>query len=349
MHSKKLLFLLAALLIGSATWAQDIHYTMYNMSPMTLNPANAGKFEGTARIGGIYRSQWSPISNNPYRTPSVWVDAPILRGFRKQDWIGIGLMLYQDKAGATAISHGAFKLGATYHLALGKSGNTVISIGGHYGGENRKIDNNLVQFGDGFIGPNNYSQAKSMDQGRVLGNANYTDIDAGIVFSTRLNKATDLSLGFSMFHLTKPNYSLLSGGGGSGGPQQGQSELPTRAIATGVFNLALNDRWTISPSFLFQTMAANDEISVQGLAGYLFSPEKDITLRAGVSYRLGDAISPMIGAKIKDLTLGFAYDVNTSPLEVATSNQGGFEIAANYIIKIYKPAVVKPKVLCPRF
>ena len=29
--------------------------------------------------------------------------------------------------------------------------------------------------------------------------------------------------------------------------------------------------------------------------------------------------------------------------------RGGFELAAYYIIKVYKPAVVKPKVLCPRY
>lgn len=349
MLSKKLLFLLTALLIGGTTWAQDIHFTMFNMSPMTLNPSSVGKFEGTVRIGGIYRSQWSSVINNPYRTPSAWIDAPIIRGFRKQDWIGVGLLLYQDKAGTAALSHGAAKLGAAYHLAFGKTGNTVISIGGHYGGEQRKIDINQVQFADGFIGPDNYNGGQSMDQGRVLGNADYTDIDAGITFSTRLNKATDLSLGFAMYHLTKPNYSLLSSGGGSGGAQQGQAELPTRSVAYGQFNVALTDQWTVSPMFLFQTMSGNDEIMVQGHAGYLLNKEKDITLRAGVGYRLGDAISAIVGAKIKDLTVGLAYDINTSDLSTVSNNRGGFEIAANYIIKIYKPAVVKPKVLCPRF
>jgi type IX secretion system PorP/SprF family membrane protein len=355
MRSKKLLFLLAALLLGNTVWSQDIHFTQYNMSPMTLNPANAGKFEGTARIGGIYRSQWTPISNNPYRTPSAWVDAPIIRGFRKQDWIGVGFMLYQDKAGATALSHGAAKLGATYHLALGKGGNTVLSVGGHYGGEQRKIDINKIQFGDGFNNAGDYVPALSMDNGRVLGNANYTDIDLGVVLSSKLNKTTDFSLGFSMFHITRPNYSLVGGGGGSPGPgpnptpQQGVAQLPRRSVAHGQFNLALTDKWTVSPTFLFQTMEGNDEIVVQGMAGYLFNEEKNITLRGGVGYRLGDAVSALLGVKVKDLTVGLAYDVNTSSLATATNNRGGFEIAANYIIKIFKPAVVKPKVLCPRF
>lgn len=353
MHSKKLRLLLALLLLGSAAQAQDIHFTQFNMSPMTLNPANAGKFEGTARIGGIYRSQWSSVISNPYSTPSAWVDAPIIRGFRKKDWIGVGFMLYQDKAGAAALSHGAAKLGATYHLALGKQGNTVLSVGGHYGGEQRKIDINRLQFGDGFNNAGDYVAALSMDNGRVIGRATYNDIDLGIVFSSKLNKTMDFNVGFSMFHITRPNYSLVGGGGG-GGPTPGPAptgfaRLPRRSMAHGQFNVALNDRVTVSPTFLFQTMEGNDEIIVQGMAGYLFNEEKNITLRAGLGYRLGDAVNALVGVKVKDLTVGLAYDINTSSLATVSNNRGGFEIAANYIIKIFKPAVVKPKVLCPRF
>ena len=85
------------------------------------------------------------------------------------------------------------------------------------------------------------------------------------------------------------------------------------------------------------------------LAGYLFNAEKGITLNMGLGYRLSDAINVLAGIKVKSLTVGIAYDINTSSLRTASNYRGGFEIAANYIIKIYKPAVVKPKVLCPRF
>ncbi|MCK6695451.1 MAG: PorP/SprF family type IX secretion system membrane protein [Thermoanaerobaculia bacterium] len=350
MHCKKLLTLFSAVLIGSGLWAQDIHFTQYYMSPMTLNPSMAGKFEGTARIGGIYRDQWSSVIK-AYRTPSAWVDAPIIRGFRKRDWIGVGFMLYQDKAGTTALSHGAAKLGATYHLALDRKGNAVLSLGGHYGGEQRKIDPEKLRFGDGYNSLGDYVSSLSKDDGRIAGNANYTDIDLGINLSSRLNKKMDFNLGFSMFHLTKPNYSLVTsgGGGGTSTPTGGVSKLPRRAVAHGQFNVQLDDKMSLSPSFIFQTMSGNDEIMVQAMTGYLINPEKDITLNFGLGYRLSDAINVLAGMKYKDLRVGIAYDVNTSSLSNVSNYRGGFEIAANYIIKIYKPAVVKPKVLCPRF
>ncbi len=350
---KKLLLASFGLIpLAQPVCSQDIHFTQYNMSPMTLNPANVGRFEGTARIGGIYRNQWSSVINNPYSTPSVWVDAPIIRGLRRQDWIGVGLMLYQDRAGSAGLTHGAFKFGATYHFAFGQKGNTVLSVGGHYGGENRRIDINRLQFSDGFNNQGEYVPALSMDNGRVLGSANYNDIDLGAVFSSKLSKAMDIQLGFSIYHFTRPNYSLIGSGSGPGpgpGPQQGFARLPRRYVSHGQFNIALNKRLALSPTFLFQTMEGNDEIIVQGLAGYLFNEEKDITLRAGLGYRLGDAVNVLLGARIKDLTVGAAYDINVSNLSLVSNYRGGFEIAAHYIIKIYKPTVVKPKVLCPRF
>ncbi len=350
MLKKLLLAFFGFISLAQPVYSQDIHFTQYNMSPMTLNPANVGRFEGTARIGGIYRNQWSSVINNPYSTPSVWVDAPIIRGLRRQDWIGVGLMLYQDRAGSAGLTHGAFKFGATYHFAFGQKGNTVLSVGGHYGGENRRIDINRLQFSDGFNNQGEYVPALSMDNGRVLGSANYNDIDLGAVFSSKLGEAMDVQLGFSIYHFTRPNYSLIGSGSGPGpGPQQGFARLPRRYVSHGRFNIALNKRLALSPTFLFQTMEGNDEIIVQGLAGYLFNEEKDITLRAGLGYRLGDAVNVLLGARIKDLTVGAAYDINVSNLSLVSNYRGGFEIAAHYIIKIYKPTVVKPKVLCPRF
>ncbi|MEO6039253.1 MAG: type IX secretion system membrane protein PorP/SprF, partial [Saprospiraceae bacterium] len=129
----------------------------------------------------------------------------------------------------------------------------------------------------------------------------------------------------------------------------GGSDLERRSVVHGQFNVVLNDRFTLSPTFLFQTLSGADEIAVQALGGYLFDPQKDITLNFGLGYRLGDAIQALVGAKYKELRVGLAYDINTSDLNSASNYRGGFEIAANYIIKIYKNPVTKTKILCPRF
>jgi type IX secretion system PorP/SprF family membrane protein len=365
MHQKKLqLSFLMLLLLAGTISAQDIHFTQYNMSPLTLNPANTGGFEGTVRVGGIYRSQWtSVLSSNQYETPALFVDAPIIRGFRRNDWVGVGLSLFQDKVGAGALTHSATKLNAAYHLGFGRGGRTVLTIGGGYGQESYRIGSpGDFQFGEGLrVGDQMLDADYVAYGGGPLGatvtkpRTNYSDIDAGIALTSKLNKTMDFKLGFSIFHLTNPRFSFPSQSGSTPGPTPpppattGNFKQPRRFVTHGTFNIKTNDRLTISPSFIFQTMNAQDEIMVQGLAGYLFDPEKDITINAGVGYRLGDAINILLGARKKNLTVGFAYDVNTSGLNNDTRYRGGFEIAANYIVKIYKKSVAKPKMICPRF
>lgn len=358
MHIRKLLSVIALLLTSIALWSQDVHFTQYNMAPMSLNPGNIGKFEGTARVGGIFRGQWASVlgGSQQFRTPSAWIDAPIIRGFRKRDWLGIGLMLFNDKAGALGLTHGGAKLGAAYHLALDKKGNTLISIGGHYGGEQRKLDpGERARFGDGFKTDGSYPTPSITMEALPTEATSYKDVDAGIVLTSRLNKQMDFSIGYSMYHVGRPNYSVVGQAGSNpnpGTPQsgsKGNSKLPRRSIGYGTFNIKMNNLVTVSPSFFYQTMAGADEIALQALAGYLFNPEKSITLKAGLGYRLRDAIEIHLGAQIKDLQVGFAYDINTSQLSNQTNFRGGFELAANYIFKKYKKPNPKAKILCPRF
>lgn len=357
MYSKKLLAFFAFLASCAGLSAQDIHFTQYNMSPMTTNPANIGAFEGTARIGGIYRGQWnSVLGSSSYKTPSVYADAPIIRGFRKKDWVGVGLTFFTDKAGVLNLTQTAAKLGASYHFALDKKGTTYITLGAQYGKASRKLTaGDGIRFEEGYLnkGSSDYNQNLDVDFANLKRDkATWTDVDGGIVLKSRLNKRMDFSLGYAMYHITKGRYGLVTGGGGGtggGSVQSSNDKIPQRSVVTGLFNIKLNDKFTISPSFLFQTMNGADEIMVQGMGGYLLNPEKDFTLLFGLGYRLRDAIHPMIGGQYKSLRVGLAYDVNISGLKSETNYRGGFELAAWYIIKIYKPAVVKTKVLCPRF
>ncbi|MEI9809611.1 MAG: type IX secretion system membrane protein PorP/SprF, partial [Bacteroidota bacterium] len=47
-------------------------------SPLTLNPALTGKFDGVYRVAGNYRNQWPSISN-AYTTATVSYDMGIMK------------------------------------------------------------------------------------------------------------------------------------------------------------------------------------------------------------------------------------------------------------------------------
>ena len=125
-----IIFLLVCFLATEKSNAQDIHYTLFDMSPLALNPAMAGGFSGSVRISGIVRDQWFSgldTDGDLFFTPTINIDAPIIKGLREQDWIGVGLgYLFNDNAGnlvdqqtnkkGTIVSSG-FYVGAAYHLS----------------------------------------------------------------------------------------------------------------------------------------------------------------------------------------------------------------------------------------
>ena len=79
------------LLLVTASQAQDPGFSQFFASPLTLNPALTGKFNGVLRVAGNYRNQWPDI-NNAFITTTVSIDGGILRNrLPENDTWGIGL------------------------------------------------------------------------------------------------------------------------------------------------------------------------------------------------------------------------------------------------------------------
>jgi type IX secretion system PorP/SprF family membrane protein len=358
MHIRHLPLLLITLAFALPTSAQDIHFTQFYMSPVTLNAAMAGKFEGTVRVGGIYRSQWrSVLGAGDYSTPSIFADAPIIRGLRKQDWVGVGLGYVADRAGTGNLERNITNIGASYHLALDRDRRSVLSIGAQFGGVSLQINTDGLKDEFTILNPKGPT---SPDITTLTKNqaepGSYRSTNVGLALTSRLNKQMDVTLGFAMANILAGGTTLLKGGATPPNPGT-PTPTPTPGTVTGLrritghgtFNIQMNDRTVLTPNFIYQTMGGNQEIMVQALGSYLLDPKRDLTATVGLGYRLGDAANVIVGGKYKDWRFGLAYDINTSDLSADTRYRGGFELALNYIIKIYKPAVVKPKVICPRF
>ncbi len=323
---KKLLFILLVCSSGQLL-AQDIHFTQFQMAPMNFNPAQTGAFNGTVRIGGIYRDQWSI-----FKTPSVFIDAPILN-IRKRDWLGIGFSAIKDEAGSAGLNYTGAKLAVAYHLAFDKKRTTVLSIGAQYGLMGRKVNRDALIFEDQLLTPGG---GTSVDYPKIR-DAKFKEIDAGINLRSAFNKSVNMNIGVGLNHLNSPKNGQLEAG----------YKLPMRLIAHGQLNMDYGKKWIISPAFLYQTIAAGSELELQGVGTYKFNP--DWKFRGGLGYRFGDATEVLLGANYKNLNVGFAYDIGTSGRNSALKNIGAFEIAANYIFKLIKKPKVDPVIFCPRF
>jgi len=356
---KPLLFSLLFAVAGSLS-AQDLHYTLFNMSPLSLNPANTGAFFGSVRVGGIYRGQWWAVnSERGYNTPGGYIDAPIIRGFRDQDWVGVGATLINDRSGSLNFTTNMNMLSASYHLSLGKEGNSVLTLGLQGGRVGRSFNSANARLADAYDGNTGQFSEDTMDPlirggagGGQMGEENdvetdYLDFRAGLLFKSELNESDNLEVGVALGRPNRPDYQF-----GSDSVRLGD-DLRRRAMlitAHARYEWALSDKWSAAPTAMFQTTSGANEINLQAWAGYDlkdFKPDKETLLRFGLGYRVGDAAKVLAGLDYGSLRVAASFDLNVSQYRVATDYQGAFEIAAYYIFKIYKEPKIKPAILCP--
>lgn len=340
------------LLVGLS--AQDIHYSMFQMSPVGLNPALAGSFSGTARVGGIYRIQdvisgnsQSISSSRGYETYSAFLDIPVVRGIREQDWIGMGLGLNRDVSGIGNLTETSSIQAISYHYPLDKKRRNVISVGVNSGSLSYKGRNNYT-FEDAIVsGGTSFDNNFFEESGGGSGGTAQTKVDwgFGVSYKGDVDRVSAIRTGISAFHLNNPRKKIGSGSG---------ERLPVRITAFAEYDRLINSRTRIIPAMLVQNYKVNTEVAVQALLAYYFDPKNDITVYGGLGLRFNtlnpmDAVPVYVGFDIGDVRARLAYDATISGKGYTNRGFGALEASVNYIIKLYKRPKVDPAVFCPRF
>lgn len=314
--------------------AQDIHFTQYNLAPVTLNPALTGAFYGSFRIGALYRTQFFNVDNvTAFKTPNLYIDAPIIKGFRDKDWVGVGANIFQDESGTLELTFGSFLGSLAYHFALDKEGKSMLTLGVQGGSVSRSLAN-------GSAASLNDPETLPMDGD----NQSYFDLNAGIMLRTPLSDRMLLEAGLATFHLTTPENNL----------QNNNSSLPIRYDFHARVKSYITETFTVTPSVLYKAMGSgNAQLAVQGLVGFEVDPERKIDLNVGLGYRAVSLsqLELLFGLEWGDFKGGFGYDLSLSSLSSGSSSArpGSVEFAVSYIAKIYKKPEPKPTIFCPRF
>lgn len=359
------LFIVACLIVSTfSVSAQDIHFSLFNMSPLTLNPAQTGAFEGTARIGGIYRDQWASFLRDQFTTTVFYVDAPVIRGFGKNDWVGVGLTSINDKNGDLGLRKSANLFSASYHRSLSRrNADHILTLGVQGGSIARSIDLSNILLGNvigdfdsdilrfaGIVQDNGLENTGTTSRERE---ESFFDISVGLMLRSVINERARLEVGIAGIHLTNAENPLLirkdttiMGEELNADPDYRQ---PFLLNFHSRLRYQLTDDWTLTPGLLVRSIEGSPmEAIVQAWAGRRIN--KDFDLNFGTAYRFGDAAQVLIGMDyLKDLKIALSYDINLSSLNTATNYQGGFELSAAYIIKLYKQPETNPTILCPKF
>lgn len=319
----------AAMVMASSVCAQDVHFTQYFSSPLTLNPALTGLVQCDLRLAANYRSQWSAVSNNPYVTASLSYDMATLKGrLDNGDAVGVGVMMLYDKSGKGALTNITAGLSVAYHKALGMEKRHTISLGIQGALVQKSIDFNQLAFEDQFNPGSGLPEYQTQE---AIGNAdlNYPDFNAGLMYSGRVSDFATAYIGFSYYHITQPVETFLRDQSGATSDHKISSRYT--GYLGGSFNL--NENVVLYASGLYQQQAKATEVILGSSVGFVLNPgfdpefQKSTILYLGGWYRYGDAIAPYIGFEWSKMTLGFSYDVNVSSFTPATNGNGAYELS----------------------
>lgn len=312
--------------------AQDIHFSQFYASPLTLNPGFTGFHEGTFRVTGIYRNQWRSVTS-PFQTMGVSYDQRILQS-KIKDVFGVGGVLVYDKAGDGNLSNMGIMASASYHKVLKKKHYIGLGLQGGY--VQRRLDANSLSFPEQY---QNGSFNDQIDNGEsdLNDNAGYFDVNIGLLWSSKFGQRLGVFAGGTLFHLIPPTESFLGE----------KNKLDQRYVGHAGLNIKLTEHFYLTPNFLFMYQGKASEVNFGTAIEYHFKDANNTIVSLGGWYRLDDAAIISASVEYRSIRLGVAYDVNTSPLEPASSNRGAFEIALIYIGKIKKPdaPILVP---CPR-
>jgi len=329
------LTLIGLLALGSSIFSQDVHFSQYYSYSPNLNPALTGNFDGSYRVGAIYRNQWSSnLKQHSFVTPGAFVDVPLFEGALRGDKVGVGVFAMNDMSGSAGLSNLTAGLSLAYHLAFGKSNQHTLSAGLQGAFVQKRIDPRKTTFFDQFdeISWTGYNATtENLSRTSFM----YGDFSAGLYWRSHFSKLFSIQAGFSGYHLQSffggtDEAFLITG--------NNLSPLYARLNADLGLEFTIKDKWIIAPEALYSLQGPSkklnqmQDIVVGSSFGYKFNTgfRNKTNLMLGVRYRLKDAVIPMVSVEFRNCRLGAAYDVTTSDLHLSNRHQGAFEICLIY-------------------
>ena len=335
---KIIVALVICISLSSAGIAQDPNFSQFFASPLTMNPALTGKFDGLFRAAMNYRNQWPSISN-AYTTATASVDFGVMKDrIPETDQFGVGILGFTDRAGSGALVNNFAGLSVAYHKGLDENGYHQIGAGFQGVYSNKRLNTENLKFQDQLT-PFGFTGVTSEIFTNKQVNISYFDLNAGFIYNGSTNGYNNFYIGASMYHINRPKESF----------QGGNYILNARTTlqAGGKIPVGTYNYLHIAANHSMQAKAHNTMLGGAYSLNVNNDEENPTNVYLGAWYRLKDAIIPYMGLEFGEWHFGASYDVNTSTLKPASNSRGGVEISLIYIKKYTDPNM--KKLNCPKF
>lgn len=329
------MLLACGMLHAACSIAQDIHFSNWQMSPLNLNPAQTGLFEGDGRLIFNYRTQWRSVQV-PYNTFSFGGDFNLNKPLIKGTQEAVGLIFNHDAAGDGKYTVTDFKVPFNHKFSFRKDSGLTIAFGVLAGVSNVKIDPNRLSYDRQWDGDAYNGGLQNGENFQLLSKV-YADVALGTVIQKQINQKWLASVGYGISHINQPNISFYNTKGVTLKPRHNES-------------LQLKYSFSNISSVMLEYYANQQQKFRENLAGLTYyhtiEPKTGTIVNIGFFNRFGDAMVTTLGLQHNNMRLQGSYDYNYSAFKRATNGKGGFEISFIYIYA--KPKVFVPKTrVCP--
>lgn len=333
---KKTLYIINFLILNSffflllPLYSQDVHFSQFYQTPVLINPALTGAFNGNIRTIINYKDQWRSVAS-PYKTSAFSFDATLFKKKWPNSYIGAGLFLYKDKAGDANLSTTQVNISLASIIFLNEYNKLSLGLQGGLGQRsattnNLKWDNQYDGFAyDPKIGGESIPPVTAISP----------DFSAGLAWSygkaaSTLSSGNRISFnaGGAFHHFNKPSLQIY-----------GAERIYSKIVVHAGGYIGLNNTWlAFLPSAIYFRQGPFSEINIGTLVRYTIKEEsvytgifKESAILVGGHYRVGDAFIPSFTVEFGSFAIGLSYDVNISQLKTASSARGGMELSLKYV------------------
>jgi type IX secretion system PorP/SprF family membrane protein len=322
---KKGVFILLLCLLAKHASAQDFHFSQISETPILINPAATGLFNGWERFHVNHRNQWLG-ANTQFMTTSFAADANFFKN-RMQDnaHVGAGLFFCNDIGGDSKFGVQSAALSLSGIIPVSGKEHTL-SAGIQTGFMTRKADMTNLNFESQWNGTE-FDQTIASGEPGMLNTFRHFDASAGIIYQyngsqSRFTRNDEqlFKVGLSVYHVNRPRLEYTS---------YLMSNLYRKFVFhTSFTNDIPNSYWSYDLSLVQFMQGPHFETILGGtlknrmqngtkITGYY----EDAFFGFGMYARIKDAIIPRVFYQFKGLRIGISYDVTLSKLRKA--HKGG--------------------------
>ncbi len=324
------LFLLSYTLVCG----QDIHFSQFYNSPLTLNPANTASFDGDYRFAGNYRNQWNAVTV-PFATFSMTGDINNAFGV---NGLGIGAVFNHDNTGDSKFTTTVVNVSGSYRIKI--NDNRFLTLGIQSGITNKNLSYDELRFDaqyNGFSFQQGLPSRESFSSNRQT----FFNLHSGIRFQQKIDERNEFKLGVGLFNLTKPTESYFD---------NQAIELDRRFVANASYQFDVSSEIDLVPTMFFMAQGTYFEYILGVRGKYILSDAVGAKQAAyiGLFFRTKDAGFITAEYDYNNWHFGLSYDINLSTLRQASNGRGGIEFSAIYILKQLKVTSEKFK-RCPDY